>query len=237
MLSFYHTEHLDPQIRNAFEKFFTQLVSRATLIGQQLTTDQSFGLFKEQFTLNPRLKFSEDQQQASFQLQALNIVLSDLCLYIFAIIKSVKASLEDDTYKIVPDDAEILSLLTTSIENDKIKFFIPEKFKNLISNLGPSLRIFRPSSHLYKDSVLVITRDNDSTIFNNNYQLLPFQLQSNDSEIILVIDNFYSSNDSFQLATLNEGFFIIQRTNFFSEISFFKNFLTQLKDNFQLYSN
>jgi hypothetical protein len=237
MLSFYHTEHLDPQIRNAFEKFFSQLVSRATSIGQQLTTDQSFGLFKEQFTLNPRLKFSEDQQQASFQLQALNIVLSDLCLYIFAIIKSVKASLEDDTYKIVPDDAEILSLLTTSIENDKIKFFIPEKFKDVISNLGPSLRIFRPSSHLYKNSVLVITRDNDSTIYNNSYQLLTFQLHSNDNDLIVEIDNFYSKSDSFQLTTLNEGFFIIQRTNFFSELSFFKNFLTLLKDNFQFSNN
>jgi hypothetical protein len=229
ILSFYHTEHLDP-----FEKFFSQLVSRTTIIGQLLTSDQSFGLFKGQFTLDPRLKFSEDQLQASFQLQALNIVLSDLCLYIFAIIKSVKASLEDDTYKIVPDDAVILSLVESSIFEDKIRFTIPDQYRDKISNLGTGIRVFKPISQLYKNSIIIITSNSDSTIFNNSYQLLPFDLQLNTPLINLEIDNFYSKDDSFQFGYISDKIFLIQKIDFQKDLLFFQDFLRQYSKNFPL---
>ena len=94
MLSFYNTEKLNPQIRNAVEQFFGQLILKTNQAGSILLNDPEFSLFKERKEIKTRLKFSYEQFEAAMNIRAINIVFSDLCKYIFAIIKSIKANVE-----------------------------------------------------------------------------------------------------------------------------------------------
>ena len=230
LLSFYDTAQLDNQIRHAFEQFFSQLIQKANAIGQSLLDDPSFSLFHDIREINPRLKFTPDQQTASLQLQALDIVFTDLLVYVFAIIKSMKAQVEDDNYVLVPDDADISILINSEIHDRKIFFHIPRTEETNFDSLGPEIRVFRPTSELYKHSFIFITKKNDSTLSNNTYQLLPFEFHQTDTDYIITVDNFFMKTDSFKLGSFYYGqFFIIQKNGLDQQFNFFRDFALKNK--------
>jgi hypothetical protein len=225
MLSFYNTENFDPQIRNAFEKFFEKLIQKCNKIGRTLLKDDNFSLFRDLRKLNTRFRFSQDQLDSALQLQALNIVFSDLCIYIFSIIKIYKAKIEENNFVIVPDDAKIIALIQSSIIEEKIVFRIPLNEQTSFNKLRMSLRIFRPTSELYKNSFIFIASETDSTIFNNSYQLIPFQIKNLENELILEIENFYSEKDVFQLCSFyDNNYFIIQKLEYQKEFNLVREF-------------
>lgn len=232
MLSFYNTENINPQLRNAFEKFFGQLITKANESGQILLNDNDFTLFKELRELNPRLKFTTEQYQAGLRVQALNIIFSDLCKYIFAIIKSVKADMEGSSFQIVPDDAERLTRIESVINQDTITFIFPYRETMKLSD---TVRIFRPNSELYRNSVIFISFDPDITLHNTNYQLVPHTLTYLESEekIALEIQNFFSFKDSFQMGSYEDDtYLIIQKIDLQHDLNLIKNFAEKNKINF-----
>ena len=175
-----------------------------------------------QFQVNVRLKFSDEQYQVGLQIQVLNIVFSELCKYIFDIIKSVKASLDSNSFKIVPDDASNLQLISTHCLNDKISFTI--RLANDF-HVSDSFRVFRPTSELYKHALIFITCSEGIFLTNSNYQLIPHQLIMGDNEIVIEIQNFFDTNDSFQIGFYEENnCFIIQKNSFKEEFNFFRDF-------------
>ena len=226
LLSFYQFEHFSGQLRNAFDQFFNLLVQKANTIGQILLSDPDFSLFKDLRELNPRLKFSEEQQFASIQLQSLNFVMNDTLKYIFSVIKAVKASMEEDNYVIIPDDVQISTLVPAKIKESKICFHIPINDQTHFEKVGSTIRVFRPISELYKDSFILITKQNDSTLNNNTYSLIPFTFEVIDSKGNLEIDNFFSEKDSFQLGSFFDNqFFVIQKIDFQNKINLIKEII------------
>ena len=222
-LSLYNIEHFNGQLRNAFEQFFAFLIQKATSIGQVLLNDPDFSLFKELHELNPRLKFSEEQQIASIQLQSLQFVLKDALKHIFSIIKAIKSYYEEDNYVIIPDDIQISVMIQSTFHDNKISFFIPLTDETKFSNLGHSIRVFRPVSELFKDAFILITMENDTSLNNNTYRLIPFSFEISDSKAVLEIDNFFSESDSFQLGSFfDDQFFVIQKINFNSGLDSLK---------------
>ncbi len=226
LLSFYDTAQLDNQIRNAFEKFFGQLIQKTNSIGRVLLSDDQFSLFHDMRELNARLKFSEEQQQASLQLQALDIVLSELLVYIFAIIKAMKAESEADNFAIIPDDAEISAIIDVKITEEKIGFKIPLSTLTSFENI----RVFRPTSELYKNSFVFITKDADSTLSNNNYQLLPFEINKTETEVILQIPKCNFEDGQYQIGSFYDGqYLIIQKIDFQQQFDYIKSFTEKNK--------
>ena len=228
LLSLYDIETFNPQIRNSFEKLFEILVTKTNTYGRILLNDYDFSLFKDIREINIRLKFSTDQQIAALYIQALKIVLTDLLKYIFVIIKSIKATVEDVPYTIIPDDAEILFNIETTIHDNKITFNIPVNEERLSNKLNTDLRVFRPISELHKNNFIFFTNV-ESELYNNTYQLLPFRIINIDTEIQIEIDNFFGQEDTFQLCTIDEDYFIIQRVNYNKDYNFLKDFASKNK--------
>lgn len=221
LLSFYDIENIKDQLRNAIEQFFKILVEKANSCGVILLNDPEFTLFKDIRELNTRLKFTNDQIKAALTIQALNIVFTDLSKYIFAIIKAIKASFEGNSYTIIPDDAKILCNIEASRSNKKITFHVPfatEQLKNLTSQI----RIFRPVSELYKNSFVFFTEE-EIYLSNNNYKLLPFTFEATDRFINIQIDNFFLETDVFQLCSIDDRYFVIQKVNHNEELNFLRN--------------
>ena len=87
--------------------------------------------------------------------------MNDTLKYIFSVIKAVKASMEEDNYVIIPDDVQISTLVPAKIKESKICFHIPINDQTHFEKVGSTIRVFRPISELYKDSFIIITKQND----------------------------------------------------------------------------
>lgn len=225
-LSFYDTEHMKGQLRNAFESFFGCLIQKANDVGRKLLMDADFSLFQDIRELNSRLKFTDEQEHASQDLISLHFVFNDLLTYIFSIIKAIKSSFDENDYVIVPDDVQVSMLVPTQIHENKISFHIPLNDQSQFKTLGNSIRIFRPISELYKNSFILITKADEIALFNNTYKLIPFSVEIIENEVIIEIDNFFSTEDSFQLGSFFDNqFFIIQKIDFHSDLDLLKSFI------------
>lgn len=232
-LSLYQVNTFNSQLRNAFEQFFSLLIQRANELGQILLSDPEFSLFKDLREINPRLKFSEEQQNASIQLQSLHFILTDSFKYIFAVIKAIRAYYEEDNYVIIPDDIQIHTLISSTFHNSKISFTIPFTKQTKFSTIGQSIRVFRPVSELYKDSFILISKEDDLTLTNNTYKLIPFTFETTESSAIIEIDNFFSEESSFQLGSFFDSqFFVIQKIDFQSSLDSLKSFIEKNKSDF-----
>lgn len=229
MLSFYDAAHLDNQLRNAFEQFFLQLITKGNTLGQILLVDPEFTLFKDVRELTPRLRFTADQQQASLQLLALEYVLSDLLKYIFSIIKAMKAREDGENFVIIPDDADLTALIPADRTDEKITFHIPLSELTTTNIVQANIRVFRPTSELFRDSFVFIAKEDESHLNHNTYELLPFEIQTTETEILLTVANFFAPEDRFEMGSFYDGqFFMIQRLEFQRDFNVFRNYVQQL---------
>ena len=230
IISLYDIEKFDSQIRNAFERFFLQLVNKFNKIGQILLNDNDFSLFKDIRELELNTKLSEEQEKSIIELEAMKIVFSELSVYVFSIIKSIKAYAEENTFVLIPEDVQIHAIINSYIQDNKIIFTIPTNVHDNLSDLGSKLRVFRPISELYKNSFVFITKEEGQLLYNNNYQLIPYQIESAADELILEIENFFHPNDIFQIGSLYDGeYFIIQRMDFRKELNLIREFAQKNK--------